>query len=533
MIDDRRLDGELNKAVEDLEQLYKKSIDNENFLEAAEYLKSLKAAGYKKDENLKSVYLKQVLKSIDDNAVTPALGLFQTEIINPVHLIDLRLKNEEIEILINAALENRNKAVLDYLRKNYSEVTAARDEEISEIINFIPNTEKLISATVTIWVNRGIRIEKGLGYPDRIIGSGFYIDSRGYIMTNYHVISSEVDTEYEGFSRLYIKYDSNEEKIPAKVVGWDASLDIALLKVEYTPEYFYNFSEPKEYKPGEKIYAIGSPGGLEKTITSGIVSASGNRRLLPIGDTIQVDVPINSGNSGGPVTDLDGNLVGVVFAGIEQFEGVNFIIPVKWILNNLTELYNEGRNRQSWLGLTIHEDNEGLEILYVVPGTSAFEAGLESGYEIIDIDGIQVDRVPDAQEIVQNKRSGTLLNILVKRDGIENNIMLVVEDRPDMPLERALELDSHRNLLAPFLGMIAEEGDEKILGQEYIIKKIYTGSIADETGLSVNDPFSIVSWEVDEENDIIFIGIRIKKKKAGFLETAIQLGNYIDINNTI
>ena len=79
----------------------------------------------------------------------------------------------------------------------------------------------MISGTVTIWVDRGIRLERGIGYPDRVIGSGFYIDRRGYILTNYHVIYSEVDAEYEGFSRLYIKYDKNEEKIPATVVGWD------------------------------------------------------------------------------------------------------------------------------------------------------------------------------------------------------------------------------------------------------------------------------------------------------------------------
>jgi S1-C subfamily serine protease len=391
----------------------------------------------------------------------------------------------------------------------------------------------MISGTVTVHVNRGIKLERGMGYPDRVIGSGFYIDRRGYILTNYHVIASEVDPEYEGFSRLYIKFDDNESKIPAKVIGWDASLDIALLKVEFEPEFIYNFPGDREYIPGEEIYAIGSPGGLDKTITSGIISASANRRLLPLGDTIQVDVPINSGNSGGPVIDKNGNFIGVVFAGIEQFEGVNFIIPARWILHSIPELYQTGKNAQSWLGLTLHQSSDGLEVLYVMPDTSSFEAGIKPGDKVLSIDGKNVKSIEAAQEIVLKKRPGTLIRMELKSGEREISHLLVIEKREDIPMEKALEIDSKKNLLLPFFGMRVELGDEQFFDTEYIITDVYQGMSADEIGLSVNDPFTLVNWQIDDEQKIIIAGFRIKRRKAGFLNSAIQMGNLIDITNTL
>ena len=530
-VNDSRITSTEKKALEGLEAAYRLALSEERYFDAAENYKSLYAAGYASDRSLEEIYLKEVIKELDEGADAPALALYQQRIIKTSAIVNPT--TGQLEKIFNAAVRNKNRMVIRYLAETYPELAGFKRTEIDEMAAYSPEKGEMISGTVTIWVDRGIRLERGLGFPDRVIGSGFYIDSRGYVLTNYHVISSEVDTEYEGFSRLYIKYDKNEEKIPATVVGWDASLDLALLKVIYTPEYIYNFPEIREYKPGESIFAIGSPGGLDKTITSGIVSAYGDRRLLPLGDTIQADVPVNSGNSGGPVVDAEGNLVGIVFAGIEQFEGVNFIIPARWVLNTISELYNGGRSRQSWLGFTVHESNEGLEIIYVMPGTSGFISGVEAGDRIVKIDGSEVKEIPDAQELILGKRPGTLLTLTVERDDKVLEYLLVAEERADIPMEKALELDSQKNLVSPFFGMQVERGNKDITGQEYIISKVYRGMTADETGLSVDDPFSIVSWDVDDENNVIFVGIRIKKRKAGFIESIIQLGSYIDINNTI
>jgi len=507
------------------------ALSSRQYLEAAEIIKSIDAAGLESHHELKAVYLEYVLANIKEGNITPALAEFQDRIMTGNSA--LVMKEEEQRTIYDAAVSNRNKAVLSFISDEADWMTEDQIKIMDDIFNEQIDTNLMMSGTVTVHVNRGIKLQRGLGYPDRVIGSGFYIDSRGYILTNYHVIASEVDPEYEGFSRLYIKFDENEGKIPAEVIGWDASLDIALLKVEYEPEFIYSFPVDREYIPGEEIYAIGSPGGLDKTITAGIISASANRRLLSLGDTIQVDVPINSGNSGGPVIDEKGNLVGVVFAGIEQFEGVNFIIPARWIRHSISELYKQGKNRQSWLGLTAHESRDGLEILYVMPDTSAYNAGIKTGDKIISIDGNDISSIEEAQEIILKKRPDTLVRMIITRDEVEYSHLLVVEERDDLPMDRALEIDSKKNLMPTFFGMKVELGDQQFFDQEYIITEIYQGMTADEIGLSVNDPFTLVNWQIDDNQKILIAGLRIKKRKAGFLKIAIQMGNIIDITNTL
>lgn len=517
-------------AKEKLIEKFNKALNLTHYLDAAEILKSMQAAGIDSEYELDAIYLEYVLKSIKNGEITPALTEFQDRIISGG--TGLVFTGEQVEVIYNAAAADRNQAVLNFLLDR-----EVLDETQSLAVNEI-NAEKMdanamISGTVTVYVNKGIKLEGGLGYPDIVIGSGFYIDRRGYILTNYHVISSEVDPKYEGFSRLYIKFDENEAKMPAEVIGWDEALDIALLKVEYEPEYIYSFPGEREYVPGEEIYAIGSPGGLDKTLTKGIISASGNRRLLPLGDTIQVDAPINSGNSGGPAIDESGNLVGVVFAGIEMFEGINFIIPAQWIRHCVTELYENGMNRQSWLGLTVHESSSGLEVLYVMPGTSCYEAGISPGDRIISIDGIAVENIEEAQEIILMKKPGTLVRLITEDDEKEYSVLLVLEQRENMPMQKALEIDSKKNLMLPFFGMKVEMGDESFFDQEYFITEVYQGMSADEIGFSVNDPFTLVNWQVNNEQNYVLAGLRIKKRKAGFLKSAIQLGNVIDITNTL
>ena len=182
-----------------------------------------------------------------------------------------------------------------------------------------------MEACVTIWVDRGIKVQNGAGYADIIIGSGFFIDERGYIITNHHVIDSMVNPKYEGYSRLYIKlYDDPDTKIPAKVIGYDQVLDLALLKTEITPKYVMKLGSSKNLQIGDKVSAIGTPLGLEGTFTSGIIS-SFDRKLLSLGNVIQIDAAVNSGNSGGPLIDSSLNVSAVVFAGMMQSQGLNLL----------------------------------------------------------------------------------------------------------------------------------------------------------------------------------------------------------------
>jgi serine protease Do len=391
--------------------------------------------------------------------------------------------------------------------------------------------QQMLKGTVTIWVNRGIRMDKGVGYPDRVIGSGFFIDPRGYLLTNYHVIKSEVDPKYEGYSRLYIRLsETSGDKIPAKVVGYDTVFDLALIKVEMTPEYVFSGLSTDDVLPGQRIFAIGSPVGLEKTITSGIVSAKG-RRLLQMGDTMQVDVPLNPGNSGGPLLDERGEVIGIVFAGLEQFQGINFAIPFKWIERVLPRLYAGGEVPHPWLGMALTETDNVLEVMYVMPGEPADKAGIVVGDVLESIDGVKYTTVKDAQEALLDHEPQSLMRVGFKRDGVTQERILSATTRPESPVETALQKDTLDNVIYPLFGMQLVKVGSFLWKNQYVIHRVAKGSVADEAGFSQDDPVTIQDWQLDSEKGYVMLQLYVKKKKQGFMESIIQIAAYLETNN--
>ncbi len=394
-------------------------------------------------------------------------------------------------------------------------------------------TERMLQGTVTVWVNRGMRLQDGVGVPERVVGSGFFVDPRGYLLTNYHVISSEVDPEYEGFSRLFIRLPGRrDQRIPARVIGYDRVFDLALLKVEIDPSYVFSLSDVRELQPGERVLALGSPGGLDSSITSGIVSAAG-RRFLQMGEAVQVDVPINPGNSGGPLILPDGQVAGVVFAGLEQFEGVNFAIPSYWIRHFFPRLYDEGEVVHSWLGLSLHERNNALEVVYVAPGSPADTAGIEPGELLVDLNGTEVNTLAVAQDLMLETPIGGIVTSRWRNDAEDGSIsttqrLITTAERPFSPVEDALEQEPIENLFPVLYGMDVHEVSAAPWGPDFVITQVLPGSIADESSLSVDDPFALRNWRVDEDLRAAFIQIVIKKRKAGFLESGVQLGAFLE-----
>jgi serine protease Do len=394
-----------------------------------------------------------------------------------------------------------------------------------------PSFADMLEGTVTMWVNRGVKIEKGVGYPDRVIGSGFFIDRRGYLLTNHHVIESEVDPEYEGYSRLYIRLPGDStERLPARVVGWDRVFDLALVKVEVEPGYVFSGSSEGSAKPGDRIFAIGSPGGLESTITSGIVSAT-RRRFLQIGDAMQVDVPVNPGNSGGPLLDEQGDLAGIVFAGIEQFEGVNFAIPWYWVERALPLLYRGGEVIHPWLGAALTETDAGLEVLYAMPGEPAARSGIGVGDVLESVSGRKVATLRDAQDALLALSPSTLVKLAVRHEATVREVLASLAPRPAEPVAAALERDAKDPVLYPLFGMLLERTGRVAGKPAYIVRKVVRGSVSDEAGLSVNDPLVVQDWKVDEEKGFATIQIVVRKKKAGFIESAIQVSAWLATDN--
>ena len=248
-----------------------------------------------------------------------------------------------------------------------------------------------------------------------MIGSGFFIDANGYLITNYHVIQSEVDPEYEGFSRVYIKRAENPTvRIPAKVVGWDTTFDLALLKTEINPEVYFQLGSSEDLNIGSRIYAIGSPAGLEQTLTSGIVSAQ-NRRLLSLGSVLQIDAPVNHGSSGGPIIDEAGRVQAIVFAGLERNEGLNFAIPVELLRLILPQLYAGGETVHAWMscyGVSVKESPQqaaGTELVYAVPGSSA--SVIPAGAVITHLNGRAVPSLEALQAELMRLSAGTIVKV--------------------------------------------------------------------------------------------------------------------------
>jgi len=344
-------------------------------------------------------------------------------------------------------------------------------------------------------------------------------------------VRSEVDPEYEGYSRLFVSLPGGREtRIPARVVGYDRIFDVALLKVETSPDYIFSLTDIRALEPGTEVRAIGSPGGLDTSISSGIISAT-SRRFLQLGDALQIDVPVNPGSSGGPLLTRAGDLIGVVFAGIQQFQGVNFAIPSFWLKQLVTRLYDGGEISHVWLGASVRETADGLVVNYVAPNSPAARMGLERDDILRSIAGHEVSTISGAQEALLRHHPGTLVDVVVQGGERRQLRYAMVDERPYSPIEYALEHQEEDQVFAPLFGMEINDISTFPWQREYVVTNVYPGGIADETGLSPQDPFSLHRWQVDYDRRIARAQIVIQKRKAGFLESGVQLTSYLEQDN--
>lgn len=436
------------------------------------------------------------------------------------------------------AVEAKQRRTAAYFLAVAEETKAPADQIPSDLRSFAlgrDSAAEMIKGVATVVVDRGIRIERGMGIPDRVLGSAFFVDASGLLITNYHVISSEVDPAYEGYSRMYIRMgDAASARIPAKVIGWDKTLDLALIKAEIKAEYVFSVVDRIIPPVGDTVIAIGSPGGLEKTVTSGIVSALG-RRFLPIGDVIQIDAAVNHGNSGGPVVDTSGRLVGIVFAGIEQFQGLNFAVPAERLAAALPAMIAGGRAARPWLGFSLGESPQGAEIVYVAPSTPAAEYQIPEGAFIKSINGQELDTAPGAmisslQDILFPTRPGELV-ALETTDGVKRVLMSAL--RPDLPMLEAAKKDSRERLAAPLFGLILAPSLAKTFSPTFLVKKVIRGSSAYEAGFSENDPVTIRGFRIEEKDGYALMEINVKKRRMGYLETTMQLAAMLETPDTL
>lgn len=479
----------------------------------------------------------------------PVMALWRSELLKDEQTI--KENQENVFLLLQQAIEKKDffSAVKYYVSlesvkyKNLDKINYTKNELYKNYLMDIPGLvvdKKLlpktvadcINATVTIWVDKGIRIENGAGYADRVIGSGFFIDKRGYIVTNHHVISDLVDPKHESYTRLYIKLARDSEtRIPAKVIGYDSLLDLALIKAEVEPPFILELGSSSDLQIGDKVSAIGTPLGLHGTITSGIVSAV-DRKLFTTGNVLQIDAAVNSGNSGGPCIDANMKVQAIVFAGIMQYQGLNFAIPVEYLRQDLPFLYNGGKRNHSWIGAYGHTmkeglKNTGLEIQYVMPGGTASRADIKKGDVITFVDNKRVYSLENMQDILRNYGSEVIISCNYQRDGESKETLLYLDERPKYPGYEIYKSDLISNSFIPIFGMelVSASGHSQ---RKFVISDILKGSVADESGFSVTDPVYVAGIDFTEKKDAIAIQINTRRKKRGYLDVSIMLTSSLD-----
>ena len=498
-------------------------------------------------EDARNEERKRILDLLEKNKVQAlwrAYLLKDNETISQCEEKILEEYNEAVEkedwfnaLRIAKSLETISSPALSKISKSPSELASLSKKNVPGLSGEKSNAAKKVSSyingTVTIWVDKGIKVERGMGFADRVIGSGFFISKDGYIVTNHHVISDLVDKKSESFSRLYIKLaEDSDTRIPAKVIGYDPEVDLALIKTEVDAPYVFTLGSSSDLDAGDKIYAIGSPVGLERTLTSGIVSAT-DRKLFTLGSVMQIDAAVNQGNSGGPCIDANGNVQAIVFAGMLQFEGLNFAIPVEYLKSLLPALYAGGKVLHPWLGCYGHTKKElgkdaGLEVQYVFPGASASRAKIVPGDLICEVDGQKVSTLEDMQNILMKSAAKSIIRVKYRRGEeqfLESDVYLGT--RPENPGYNIYKGDIIAKSFLPIFGMqlvhVSTSNSRK-----YSIEQILKGSVADESGFSENDPVEIRNIKLLEDNSVIYAEIYAKNRKKGYLDGVMAIGSQLD-----
>jgi len=258
------------------------------------------------------------------------------------------------------------------------------------------------------------------------LGSGFLMSADGYVMTNHHVV--------EGADTVTVTL-SDRREFPAKVIGSDEQSDVALLKIDAKGLPFLRMAPANGTKAGQWVIAIGSPFGLDHSVTAGIVSAVGranpyaNQRYVPF---IQTDVAINQGNSGGPLLNTSGEVVGInsqIFSNSGGYMGVSFAIPIDVAMSAAEQLRATGKVSRGQLGVQVQQltgeavkamglpDSSGALIADVLPGSPAEKAGIERGDVIRAVDGRTINDSADLPPIIGNMAPGTKAKVTLFRDG--------------------------------------------------------------------------------------------------------------------
>jgi serine protease Do len=338
------------------------------------------------------------------------------------------------------------------------------------------------------------------------VGTGFIVDANGWIVTNFHVA---------GKADSITVTLADGRKLPAKLVGGDEKTDLALIKVESDkPLPYVTFADATKVRVGQPVMAVGNPFGLGGTVTTGIVSARGRDiHSGPFDDYIQTDAAINRGNSGGPLFDMEGHVIGIntaIFSPSGGSIGLGFAIPSSLAEPVVAQLRTNGRVERGLLGVQIQpvttelaqsmalDSEKGALVAQVQPDSPALAAGIKSGDVIKSVDGKNVESIRDLTRMISAIKPGTSVKLGVWRDGKEMSVnakvgdqkeeAAVVKTNADQPADaKKAEPMSYGVSLAPISPEARQELklDDSIKGA--VVAAVEPGSPADDQGLKAGD----------------------------------------------
>ncbi|MCH1430265.1 MAG: Do family serine endopeptidase [Chlamydiales bacterium] len=320
-------------------------------------------------------------------------------------------------------------------------------------------------------------------------GSGFLISANGYILTNNHVIqNADIITVRLNDKREY----------QAEIIGTDQHTDIALIKIESQEDFpFLALGNAEEQQVGSWVVAIGNPFGLQASVTVGTLSAKGrnNLRITDYDDFLQTDAAINHGNSGGPLTNADGEVIGINTAIVNGGTGVGFAIPSSMVKYVVSQLMENGAVVRGYLGINLQpidsdlakqfglKEVAGTIITQVIEGTPADKAGLKQGDIILEYNGYKAESLASFRLDVSMMKPGSEVSLKVDRDGEVKEFSVIIGTTPEKdmltsPSSQAIKIGIEVESLTPEIAEALGYTENGV-----IIKTVIPGSPADHEGL--------------------------------------------------
>lgn len=334
---------------------------------------------------------------------------------------------------------------------------------------------------------------RGKGMPQqeeevpRGVGSGFIISADGYVLTNAHVV--------DGADDVYVTLTDKRE-YKAKIIGADKRTDVALVKIEGSNLPRLTFGDLNRVRVGEWVIAIGSPFGLDNTVTAGIISAKARDtgEYLPL---IQTDVAVNPGNSGGPLINMRGEVIGInsqIYSRSGGYMGISFAVPIDEAIRVSEQLKTSGKVTRGRIGVQIGEVTrevaetlglpraQGALVQRVEPGSPAEKGGVQPGDIIVKFNGTQIDKSSDLPRLVGNTKPGTKTTVSVWRKGATRDLSVAVAemeaDKPVAKAEKKFKPEQPVNTLGLVVSDLSEAQKKELKIESGVIVEVAEGAAA-------------------------------------------------------